>query len=56
MKDRIFSVSGWGFMLGAGVCALLAVLLATPADVFADDPPGPIPNGGGGTVDCTECA
>lgn len=36
MKDRVFSVSGWGFMLGAGVCALLAVLLASPADVFAD--------------------
>jgi hypothetical protein len=38
MRDRVFSMSGWGFMLGAGVCALLAVLVAAPNDVFADDP------------------
>ena len=38
MRDRVFSMSGWGFMLGAGVCAVLAILLAAPNDVFADDP------------------
>ena len=38
MKERVFSVSGWGLKLGAGVCALFAILVAAPNDVFADDP------------------